>query len=344
MQAFKSVDILVGLQFGSEGKGKIVSCIADSYQGAVRVGAPNAGHSIEYQGKIYKMQTIPCAWTNPNCKLFIGAGGMINIDILKRELQMIPVNVYNRLMIDINTTIVSHEDAEREISDKLYESIGSTTEGIGEAQSKKVLRRSNKHIAMNIEGLQQYLGSVSKELNDMIDKGDKILIEGTQGFGLSLNHGYYPYVTSRDVLASSMLSDCGLAPSVVNNVIGVMRTYPIRVHGNSGPMGAEELTWTDVAIESGYSQLEERTTVTNRVRRVSRINWDMLQASVRANRCNAIAITFMDYLDHNDRGCVHFEMLSQKGRNFVYEVEKRLQVKVKMLSTGPNVQDTIILV
>lgn len=339
----KCVDVLVGLQFGSEGKGKVVSCIADYYKGSVRVGAPNAGHSIEFQGNIYKMQTIPCAWTNPNCKLYIGAGGMINLDILRRELLKIPLIVGDRLMIDINTTIVTHEDAEQEISDKLYESIGSTTEGIGEAQSKKVLRRSDKHIAMNIASLQQYLGSVSKELNDMIDRGEQILIEGTQGFGLSLNHGYYPYVTSRDVIASSMLSDCGLAPSVVNNVIGVMRTYPIRVHGNSGPMGAEELTWQDVANESGYNTLEERTTVTNRVRRVSRINWDMLQAAVRANRCNSLVITFMDYIDHNDRGCNHFELLSQKGRNFVYEVERRLQVPVKMLSTGPNVKDTIVL-
>lgn len=339
----KCVDVLVGLQFGSEGKGKVVSCIADHYKGSVRVGAPNAGHSIEFQGNIYKMQTIPCAWTNPNCKLYIGAGGMVNLDILQRELLKIPLTVGNRLMIDINTTIVTHEDAEQEISDKLYESIGSTTEGIGEAQSKKVLRRSDKHIAMNIASLQQYLGSVSKELNNMIDRGERILIEGTQGFGLSLNHGYYPYVTSRDVIASSMLSDCGLAPSVVNNVIGVMRTYPIRVHGNSGPMGAEELTWQDVANESGYNTLEERTTVTNRVRRVSRINWDMLQAAVRANRCTSLVITFMDYLDHNDRGCTHFELLSQKGRNFVYEVERRLQVPVKMLSTGPNVKDTIVL-
>lgn len=336
------VDVLVGLQFGSEGKGKIVSRIADAYQGSVRVGAPNAGHSIEYKGSIFKMRTIPCAWINKDCRLFIGPGGMISMSVLKHELELITVPVASRLGIDLNATIVTHEDAEREVQAKMYEGIGSTTEGIGEAQARKILRRGEpSYIALNVAELLPFICNVGKELNDMVDAGQAILIEGTQGFGLSLNHGYYPFVTSRDVLAASMLSDCGLAPAVTRDVIGVLRTYPIRVHGNSGPMGAEELAWPDVARESGYESLEERTTVTNRVRRVSRINWDMLQAAVRANRCTMLAVTFMDYIDSKDRGVSSWAGLSQKSKDFISEVERRLLVPVRWISTGPNVADTI---
>ncbi len=342
METNRCVDILVGLQFGSEGKGKIVSNIADGYDGSVRVGAPNAGHSIEYKGNIYKMRTIPCAWINPHCRLFIGAGGMINMDVLAHELKLIPAQIGSRLMVDINAAVVTEADAHQEGAAKMYEGIGSTTEGVGEAQARKVLRRSgSSFIALNMQELQPFLGNVSDALNKMVDRRQSILIEGTQGYGLSLNHGYYPFVTSRDVLASSMLSDCGLAPSVTRNVIGVLRTYPIRVHGNSGPMGAQELTWADVAKLSGYESLEERTTVTNRVRRVSMINWDMLQAAVRANRCNMLAVTFMDYINAADRGVNSWNNLSQKSKDFVAEVESRLQVPVRWISTGPNVADTI---
>lgn len=341
----RCVDVLVGLQFGSEGKGAVMSRIANDYRGAVRVGAPNAGHSVEYNGTMFKMRSIPCAWMNPECRLFIGAGGMINMSVLKHELELLPLPIAGRLMIDVNAAIVTHEDAENEVKAKMYEGIGSTTEGIGEAMSRRILRRSGSaaYIAMNMTELVPFLGNVSKELNDMIDDGQSIVLEGTQGFGLSLNHGYYPFVTSRDVLASSIMSECGLAPHTVRDVIGVMRTYPIRVHGNSGPMGAMELTWGDVAKLSGYEKLEERTTVTNRVRRVSMINWDMLQAAVRANRCTKLAVTFIDYISCEDAKKTQWGALTEKSKCFIKEVESRLQVPVTHISTGPNVEDWINL-
>lgn len=342
----RCVDILVGLQLGSEGKGAVVSRIAHNYRGSVRVGAPNAGHSIEYRGQIYKMRTIPCAWINPHCQLFIGAGGMIDPQLLMHEIQLIPEPVAGRLMVDVNTTIVTHADADKEREAKMYEGIGSTTEGVGEAQARKVLRRSSQSpIALNLVELQAFLVNVGQKLHEMVERNEPILIEGTQGFGLSLNHGYYPYVTSRDVLAASMLSDSGLPPHCVRDVIGVMRTYPIRVHGNSGPMGARELTWANVAERSGYgAALEpERTTVTKRVRRVSELNWDMLQAAVRANGCTKLAVTFLDYIDHHDRGVNTWVALSDKSKAFLNEVEHRLGVPVFWASTGPNVADTITI-
>jgi len=349
----RNVDVLVGLQFGSEGKGKIAALLADQYGASVRVGAPNAGHTVIFEHKPYKMRSIPCAWVNPKCHLFIGAGGLINLNVLRHEIAMLrgieqnKMKVADRLAIDVNAGIVAPSDIEEEEATKMFEGIGSTCEGIGVAAARKLLRRKDENgyplTAKDIEELQPFLANVGHSLNVFNDQDVPILIEGTQGFGLSLNHGYYPYCTSRDVLASSMLGECGLAPSTVRKVIGVMRTYPIRVFGNSGPMGAEELTWDQVAKESGYESLIEKTTVTGRVRRVSRINWDLLQAAVEANKPDELAVMFGDYISAEDRGVSEWIALSTKTRNFVHEVEHRLQVPVKYLSTGPKPEETVVL-
>lgn len=354
----KCVDVIIGMQFGSEGKGKIAALLADEYGAAVRVGAPNAGHSIIRKGTLFKMRSIPCAWTNELCKLFIGAGGLINMDVLRKEIAEIETvaNVYGRLRIDTNAGIVTPADIKAEEEARMYEGIGSTCEGIGVAMARKVLRRINLTdpspvTAMNIEELQPYLTNVSNELNELIDSNIPVMIEGTQGFGLSLNHGYYPYVTSRDVLASSMLSECGLSPFSVRRVIGVMRTYPIRVQGNSGPMGAEELTWDDIEHESGFAprgsertndnRILEKTTVTGRVRRVSRMNWDLITACIKANRPTEIALMFADYLDCNDRSKNNWDDLSIKTKGWILEAEERMGVPITMISTGPKPEETV---
>ncbi len=343
----RCVDILVGLQFGSEGKGRIAGLLANGYKAAVRVGAPNAGHSVWHKDRVYKMRTVPCAWINPNCKLYIGAGGMINMHVFQEEMRDIGPTVASRLHIDPNVAIVNEDQASAEVQLKMFEKIGSTTEGVGQATAAKMLRQlGDSIIAKSVKELQPWLYGTAAMLNDHVDRNEPIMIEGTQGFGLSLNHGYYPYVTSRDVLASSMLSDSGLSPLVTREVIGVMRSFPIRVFGNSGPMGAEELTWEDMRRISGAPSdvdLTERTTVTKRVRRVSHINWDLLEAAVKANRCTQMAITFMDYISFEDRQKSSWKELSAKGHNFVKLVETRLQTPVTILSTGPKPEHTIWL-
>ena len=156
---------------------------------------------------------------------------------------------------------------------------------------------------------------------------------------LSLNHGTYPFVTSRDVLASSMLSDAGIGPTAVREVLGVMRTYPIRVAGNSGPMWAPELQWSDVAKSAGYEHLEERTTVTNRVRRVSELSWEALFDAVMLNRPTGIFITFADYINAADRKVRDWNALSQKTKDYIENVERQLNVPVYGIGTGDKPED-----
>lgn len=336
----KCVDVIVGMQFGSEGKGKIAALLASNYGASVRVGAPNAGHTIIHKNISYKMRTIPCAWINDKCKLYIGAGGLINLEVLEKEMMDVNQDLTTRLGIDLNAGIVTRDDIKAEEEAKMYETIGSTCEGIGEAMARKILRRTAV-TAKDVKELLPYLVNAGDELNAMVDINMPILVEGTQGFGLSLNHGYYPYVTSRDVLVSSMLGECGLAPQTVRRVIGVVRTYPIRVHGESGPMGADELTWEQVAAESGYAHLHETTTVTKRTRRVSRMNYDLLHAAIRANRPTEIALMFADYINHVDRGVSDWSMLSSKSKTAIESLEKTMGVPITIISTGPKPEETI---
>lgn len=340
----KCVDVLVGMQFGSEGKGKIVGYLAHEYQAAIRVGAPNAGHTVYFHGEAYKMRSIPCLWINPNARLYIGAGGMVNVHVLMKEivdLQQRGVSVKDMLKIDHQCNVVTDADAHQEEKGGMFEHNGSTTEGVGVAQARKVLRR-DAVLAEQVPELQPYLAHVAELVNLEIDAGTRIVIEGTQGFGLSLNHACYPYVTSRDVLASSMLSDSGLSPHVVRHVIGVFRTYPIRVAGNSGPL-KNELTWEDVGTLSGYGDklVPERTTVTKRIRRVGNMDWDLMAQAVKANRPDYLAMTFADYIDCHDAGCRKWGDLGQKTKSFIAIAEKRLGVPISIISTGPKNEDTV---
>jgi adenylosuccinate synthase len=343
----KCVDIIVGLQYGSEGKGKIAAHLANDYAAAARVGAPNAGHTIYHKGTQYKMRSIPCAWVNPNCQLFIGAGGMINIEVLKQELTY-DMSIASRLHIDPNAVVVTEEDGKAEVENGMFEKIGSTREGVGIAMAKKIMRmRGDSILAGQCRDLFQYVDpTVRLKLYNHICDGNSIILEGTQGFGLCLDHGNYPFVTSRNVLSSSILSECGLPPQCTRHVIGVMRTYPIRVAGNSGPMGAEELQWDDVRKNAGYPDtvtICEKTTVTNRIRRVSHINWPILQDAVSANGCDQLAIMFMDYISHEDLGVTEYSKLSKVSKEFVHMTEMRLGVRVRIISTGPKPEHIITL-
>src|SRR5207245_164153 len=114
---------------------------------------------------------------------------------------------------------------------------------------------------------------VSAAVNSALDEGKSVLIEGTQGFGLSLYHsGYYPYCTSRDTTAAGFLSEVGVSPRRVTEIVVVFRTFPIRVAGKqAGPLN-EEITWEQGQKERGYpDSLEERTSVTNKDGRVARL-------------------------------------------------------------------------
>ena len=162
----------------------------------------------------------------------------------------------------------------------------------------------------------------------IISKNQKILLEGTQGTGLSLYHGDYPYVTSRDTTVSGCLAESGIPHNRIRKVVMVCRTYPIRV-GNpeketSGPL--HEISWEEIARRSGYKvnvlRKAERTSTTNRPRRIGEFEWGLLHRAAILNGATDIALTFTDYISKENVNAKRFERLTQDTIKFIQEVER----------------------
>lgn len=342
------VDVLIGGQFGSEGKGNIVGHIAPEYDLLVRVGGPNAGHQVYAEPKPEKYYHLPSGTQRaPNATLLLGPGAVIYPKKLLEEIAEHKIDA-ERLTIDRRAMIIS--DADREEEEKRFGSISSTAQGVGIASARKMTGRSDykeekdAFLARDCEVLQPYLGSARQVLADAMVAGKRILLEGTQGTGLSLHHGDYPHVTTRDTTVSGCLADAGIAPSNVRKVIKVCRTYPIRVGGPSGPM-AHEVEMAEIHRRSGIplEELEktERTTTTDRPRRIAEFDWLQFRDAVQLNGPTDIALTFVDYFDVENRKAFRFEQLSEDTISFVEEVERISGRPVSLLSTDFNWRNVI---
>lgn len=161
------------------------------------------------------------------------------------------------------------------------------------------------------------------------------MLEGTQGSGLSLHHGPYPSVTSRDTNVAGCLAEAGIAPARVRKVVMVVRTYPIRVGGTSGPM-TSELSWEEIERRSGLIGLAQRelTSKTKKLRRVGEPEWDLLRRAALLNAPTDIALTFADYLHAKNAEAWRFEQLTDETIQFIDEVERVTGARVSLISTG----------
>lgn len=298
--------VLVGGQYGSEGKGSIAAKVANDYNVHVRVGSHNAGHTFYWNGDKHVMQSIPCGWINPDARIIIGRGALLNMKQFMKELvhimQYYP-DFLDRLFIDPEAGILDDRFMEEEggVEGEIHQRIGSTGEGVGLAREARLKRdprlfRQFKHIAEEY-GLEKCLYSnTPRYIADTQDSGGNILIEGTQGSGLSLLHSHFPYCTSIDTNASGIISEVGIAPSRVTDVLMVCRTYPIRVAGNSGYM-KNEITWEELSKRSGVNMVPEKTTVTKKTRRIAEWDDELFWQSKLLNNPTEIALTFADYID-----------------------------------------------
>ena len=318
---------VVGGQYGSEGKGAVVAHIADEYDVHIRIGSPNAGHTFYWNNDKHVMQSIPCGWVNPNAKIVIGRGALINMKQLMLELEHIEKyypDFKSRFFIDADAGILDEKFHQQEggVNGEMHKRIGSTGEGVGLARIARIERNSDnfrffKDVAKEY-GLENcVIENTPKVIAEWQDKGLNILIEGTQGSGLSLLHGHYPYVTSIDTNAAQMLAEVGLAPSRITDVLLVVRTYPIRVAGNSGYM-KDEITWQELSDLMG-KKLEEKTTVTKKVRRIAKWDGDLFEQSCLLNNPTQIALMFADYLDNSLYGEINADKLfdNEKFNEFV---------------------------
>jgi adenylosuccinate synthase len=163
----------------------------------------------------------------------------------------------------------------------------------------------------------------------LLDSGQRILVEGTQGFGLSVWHSdSFPFATSRDTTAAGFVSEAGLAPHDVDEVVLVLRTFPIRVGGNSGPL-PNEISWPELSAEAHLSpDFKEYTTATHRVRRVARFDGKLVKRAIAANSPHRIVLNHMDYVDLEGQGTA--------ARNFLIRIENEIGRRVDFLGYGAD--------
>jgi adenylosuccinate synthase len=331
------VDVFVGGQYGSEGKGNICSHLAHEYDVLIRVGGPNAGHMVA--DPPYKYVQIPSGTGSSNkAKIIIGAGATIWVPTLLKEISDHGLTK-DRIVIDENAMII--EQSDRDFESQTVDSIGSTKQGVGVATARKVLGREQKQLGADVRlardhtDLKEFIGSAGRELEDAYASGKRIMLEGTQGTSLSLHHGHYPHVTSRETTASGCLADAGIAPNRVRKVVMVTRTYPIRVGGPSGPM-AFPIDAQVVAERSGLplGQIDktEVGTVSGKKRRIAEFDWNQLRTSATLNGVTDIALTFADYLAAENQDALRFDQLSSETREFIAEVEQVANAPVSLIS------------
>ena len=325
--------VVVGGFFGDEGKGKIISYLAikDNPTIIVRGGAgPNAGHTIRNGDKVYKVRMLPSGFLNKNAKVMIGPGVVINPKVLEKEITDFEVS--GRVFIDKHCGIIEETHLVRDSKGELKDKIGSTGSGTGPANADRAMRVLN--LAKDFDSLSSLIIDVPQEINNALAKNEHVLVEGTQGTFLSLWHGTYPFVTSKDVTASGICADVGLGPTKVDEVIVVFKSYVTRV--GTGPL-EKELSLEEVE-KKGWSEFG---TVTGRQRRAADFNFDLARRAILLNGATQISITKLDVLFSDCAGKTSFDELSDDAKSFIKNIETELNTSVTIIGTGPSVIDVI---
>ena len=325
--------VVVGGFFGDEGKGKIISYLAikDNPAIIVRGGAgPNAGHTIRDGEKIYKVRMLPSGFLNKNAKVMIGPGVVVNPEVLKKEIN--DFDAAGRSFIDKHCGIIEETHLLRDSKGELKEKIGSTGSGTGPANSDRAMRTLK--LAKDFDSLSSLIIDVPQEINSALSSNENVLIEGTQGTFLSLWHGTYPFVTSKDVTASGICADIGIGPTKVDEVIVVFKSYVTRV--GTGPL-ENELSIED-AEKKGWSEFG---TVTGRQRRAADFDFKLASRAIMLNGATQISLTKLDVLFPECAGLTSFDDLTQNAKEFVKTVEEILSLPVTIIGTGPAINDVI---
>lgn len=325
--------IVVGGAYGDEGKGKVISYLAlkDRPSIAVRGGVgPNAGHTVVKEGKTFKLRMLPCGVVNESTSLMIGPGVLVDPSVLLKEVN--ETHSQKRTIVDGNCAIIEQRHVDADKSGYLKDKIGTTGTGTGPANSDRVLRAAK--LAREEPLLRDYVGDVSTEVNLALDRNERVLLEGTQGTMLSLYHGIYPFVTSKDVSAAAICSDVGIGPKRVDEVIVVFKSYVTRV--GEGPLKNELAP--EETLKRGW---QEFGSVTGRLRRAAPFDYALAKRSVTLNSGTQIALTKLDILFPDCAGIRSFEKLPRDAKDFVLMVESELSRPVVYIGTGNEAEDII---
>jgi adenylosuccinate synthase len=237
------VDVVVGMQFGDEGKGATAALLQKlgGYAFSVRAGGSQAEHRFRYGPAKYRYRVLPCASFLRNSISLLASGHIIRPDILQDEIIENNIDPAS-ILIDDNAAWIGRGHREKSRAQKSH-GRGGYSMGISQALQEKTSRKDDAAIARgNTETT-----CVSAAIQRFLLAGKAGLVEGSQGALLSLNHGQHPFTTSYDVITDALLGQCGIPHEAVRDIYGVLKCYPTRVSGTSGPMdgGAVEYEWVE---------------------------------------------------------------------------------------------------
>ena len=420
--------VVIGSQWGDEGKGKIVDWLSSEADVVVRFqGGHNAGHTLVIDGVTYKLRLLPSGIVRKDKISIIGNGVVIDPWALLEEIEEIKskgvlINSKNLIISEsANLILPFHKEMDEIREDAAGKAkIGTTRRGIGPAYEDKIGRRSirvmdllsEKNLEQRLEtvllhhnairkglGKKIYLKEklkkdllkiapeilkfskpVWKEIDELKQKGKKILFEGAQGILLDVDHGTYPFVTSSNTVASAAATGSGCGPSTINYVLGITKAYTTRV--GEGPFPTE---LKDKIGEELGNRGKEFGTVTSRKRRCGWFDGVLVRQTIKISGINGIALTKLDVLDELEeikmcigyeingkkidylpaavedqlkvkpvykkfqgwqsttRGIKSFEKLPRLAKTYVKELEKFIETKISSISTSPERNDTILI-
>ena len=413
--------ILVGTQWGDEGKGKIVDFYSKKFDAVCRFqGGHNAGHTIYKEEEKFVLHLIPSGIFYDHVSCFIGQGVILSIDSLLEEIEQLEqkgINLEGKLRISRYCSLLLPLHAKiDQLREDNKNSIGTTRRGIGPAYEDKTARRSIKAFDLedndlletklrslveyynyqiqNIHGSEpfafedvynelmqsykkasKYFGDVTDTLENIYEQGGNILYEGAQGTLLDVDYGTYPYVTSSNTLATSVGIGSGFPKSIYSDVLGVAKAYTTRV--GAGPFP------TELFCEEGQKIAElghEFGATTGRPRRCGWLDLVALKYSAKLNNLTELCITKLDVLDAFEEikacvgykvngedtpfksrllhkaepvyklfkgwncslaNCENYDSLPDEAKEFLSYIEDYVEVKISLISNGPNREDLI---
>jgi adenylosuccinate synthase len=301
---------------------------------AVRVGGPNSGHTvIDAQGAAIIFRQLPTAALLKNVYCVLPAGSYIQPSLLLEEIRIANLTP-GRLLIDPLAVILTDREMTIEQSSSLRDRIGSTLSGTGAAVSSRIARINAIRFAHQEKSLEQYVHATVPFLREKLNKMQRVIVEGTQGFGLSVMHSpHYPFTTSRDTTASGILSESGLSPLDVDDIALVIRAFPIRVSGNSGPL-LREISWELLRARSRSDFPEtELTSVTRKQRRIAEFDPEIVKLAIMHNKPTRL---FLNHIDYVDVSCRQSGQLTEKAQAFIHEIEEQIGMRVDYAGIGAD--------
>lgn len=378
MQSSK-FNVVTDGQWGSTGKGLITSAIAYKHKPEIisTTNMSNAGHTaVSSTGEKYVAKALPSAailtkWCeNYHPAIVVGPSAAFDMKQMLEEISICQCEQNTYIHSRAGVILDSHKQQEN-VLENGPKHIASTMQGCGAFLAEKIMRKQGLKLARDYDELRKFVApsitdkfgvteplSFPQALKFLMQNGQTILHEGSQGFSLDINHGsHYPQCTSRGTTAMQNAADMGIGHSMIGDIYLVIRPYPIRVGniiednktvGYSGDCydDHEETTWEEVAA-AAYAPPEvtkgELTTVTKRLRRVFTFSKKQFKEAAVVNGATKIALNFANYIDWSCYGTNNYSQLPQKVKDFILDIEDMVGLPVTIVGTGPQIDHVCFL-